>query len=56
MRTQVTCALPVTTAVRNRYDSLHGGCTATLVDVVGTVRCVAVVVVVARSHSVGHVA
>ena len=33
---RVTCKMPVTKRVQNRNGHLHGGCTATLVDVVGT--------------------
>jgi acyl-coenzyme A thioesterase 13 len=36
----VRCALPVTPAVQNRYGTLHGGCIATLVDVVSTAALV----------------
>jgi acyl-coenzyme A thioesterase 13 len=32
----VTCELPVTTGLTNAYGTLHGGATATLVDIVGT--------------------
>jgi acyl-coenzyme A thioesterase 13 len=33
---RLTCAFPVTQRVVNRNGTLHGGCIATLVDVVGT--------------------
>ena len=33
---RLTCVLPVAPRVCNRNGTLHGGCTATLVDVVGT--------------------
>ncbi|PNH09078.1 Acyl-coenzyme A thioesterase 13 [Tetrabaena socialis] len=33
---RVICELPVTARVQNRYGTLHGGCTATLVDTVST--------------------
>jgi acyl-coenzyme A thioesterase 13 len=33
---RVTCKLPVEPRVQNRNGTLHGGCTATIVDVVGT--------------------
>jgi len=33
---RVTCKLPVELRVQNRNGTLHGGCTATIVDVVGT--------------------
>lgn len=33
---RLTCILPVTRSVQNRMGTLHGGCTATLIDVVGT--------------------
>lgn len=33
---QVVCTLPVTQRVQNRYNTLHGGCIATLVDVIGS--------------------
>lgn len=33
---RVTCKMPVHARVQNRNGHLHGGCTATLVDVVGT--------------------
>lgn len=33
---RVTCRFPVTQRVQNRNGTLHGGCTATIVDVVGT--------------------
>ena len=32
----VRCMMPVTREKSNRYGTLHGGCAATLVDVVGT--------------------
>ena len=32
----VRCKMPVTREKTNRYGTLHGGCTATLVDVIGT--------------------
>lgn len=38
----VRCSLPVTEAVQNRYGTLHGGCIATLVDVVTTAALVTV--------------
>ena len=33
---RVTCVVPVTEKLENRYGTLHGGCIATLVDVVST--------------------
>ena len=33
---RVTCKLPVHPRVQNRNGNLHGGCIATLVDVIGT--------------------
>ena len=38
----VRCALPVSASVQNRYGTLHGGCVATLVDVVSTAALVTV--------------
>ena len=38
----VRCVLPVTPSVQNRYGTLHGGCVATLVDVVTTAALVTV--------------
>ncbi|DBB17966.1 hypothetical protein WJX82_004459 [Trebouxia sp. C0006] len=35
-RGQVVCVLPVNQRVQNRYNTLHGGCIATLVDVIGS--------------------
>ncbi|BDA41735.1 probable acyl-coenzyme A thioesterase 13 [Coccomyxa sp. Obi] len=37
---RVTCVLPVEARVQNRYNTLHGGCIATLVDVVGSAALV----------------
>jgi len=37
---RITCTLPVTPEVQNRYGTLHGGCTATLVDTVGSAALV----------------
>ena len=36
------CVFPVTPRVQNRYGTLHGGCVATLVDVVSTVALLTV--------------
>ncbi|WIA42983.1 hypothetical protein OEZ86_009521 [Tetradesmus obliquus] len=36
----VSCKLPVTKKLQNRYGTLHGGCIATLVDVVGSAALV----------------
>lgn len=36
----VSCKLPVTKKLQNRYSTLHGGCIATLVDVVGSAALV----------------
>ena len=33
---RVRCRMPVTREKTNRYGTLHGGCAATLVDVIGT--------------------
>lgn len=33
---RVTCRLPVTERVQNRNGTLHGGCIATIVDIVGS--------------------
>ncbi|KAL3140714.1 hypothetical protein ABBQ32_005270 [Trebouxia sp. C0010 RCD-2024] len=33
---KVVCTLPIKHRVKNRYKTLHGGCTATLVDVIGS--------------------
>ena len=38
---RVVCVLPVTPGVQNAYGTLHGGCVATLVDVVGTMALLA---------------
>jgi len=38
---RVTCTMPVTAGVQNAYGTLHGGCVATLVDVVGTMALLA---------------
>jgi acyl-coenzyme A thioesterase 13 len=38
----VRCSLPVSESVQNRYGTLHGGCIATLVDVVTTAALVTV--------------
>ena len=38
----VRCSLPVSAGVTNRYGTLHGGCIATLVDVVTTAALVTV--------------
>lgn len=38
---RVVCTLPVTPGVQNAYGTLHGGCVATLVDVVGTMALLA---------------
>lgn len=35
-RGKITCRLPVAARLQNRYNTLHGGCIATLVDTVGT--------------------
>ncbi|CAK9008615.1 unnamed protein product [Durusdinium trenchii] len=32
----VECQIPITEALQNSYGTLHGGCTATIVDVLGT--------------------
>lgn len=37
---RLTCTLPVEPRVQNRYGTLHGGCTATLVDTVGSAALV----------------
>ncbi|KAK9909006.1 hypothetical protein WJX75_005981 [Coccomyxa subellipsoidea] len=37
---RVTCVIPVEPRVQNRYGTLHGGCIATLVDVVGSAALV----------------
>lgn len=37
---RLTCTLPVGPEVQNRYGTLHGGCTATLVDTVGSAAIV----------------
>ena len=39
---RITCVLPVTPQVENRYSTLHGGCIATLVDVLSTAALVSV--------------
>jgi acyl-coenzyme A thioesterase 13 len=39
---RITCVLPVTPSVENRYSTLHGGCIATLVDVLSTAALVTV--------------
>ncbi len=39
---RVACALTVTEALSNSYGTLHGGATATLVDVVGTLAALSV--------------
>ena len=36
------CVFPVRPRVQNRYGTLHGGCVATLVDVVSTVALLTV--------------
>eukprot|EP00854_Cymbomonas_tetramitiformis_P014592 gene14592-17243_t len=35
-RGRFTCVIPVNEKVQNRYGTLHGGCIATLVDVIGS--------------------
>lgn len=37
---RLTCTLPVSPEVQNRYGTLHGGCTATIVDTVGSAAVV----------------
>ncbi|CAL5219115.1 g889 [Coccomyxa viridis] len=39
---RLTCIIPVEPRVQNRYGTLHGGCIATLVDVVGSAALVTV--------------
>ena len=39
---RVQCTMPVDDSVRNRYGTLHGGCTATLIDTVGSAALVTV--------------
>lgn len=39
---RIQCTMTVDASVRNRYGTLHGGCTATLIDTVGSAALVTV--------------